>query len=497
MTVSWSLDDFKKTSMEVGRWCWGTMQGAFNEKQTISQILTDAAIGMIPVLGDVTAVRDLLAVSIGMSTDPRKREEVSEWILLVVLVFALIPVYGGVIKGVGRLALRATGDVAKDQKLLVEVVHYLNRIGYGDALRWLRSLHVKKYQAQILERLKAFCENMHRVIDKVLNTHVGQMLPNPWQVQLQTVAGGFDELPRMADRMVPKALDELENKIRVLQNTAYDGEKRSITTGGKPKVERESEAVLEEKVRVRKLPQGKYRANPALVENERMIAALRAKYDAWIAKGWPDLFRRKDPMAVFSGKEAYSAIASFHGAIAAWDAAKLAGKKVFRVFGNAGEIGGESFAGGMYWGVGKIPETAEEWREFCAVLDRFNANGYMTVAHLPDNLASLWPEAKLWMGKVAEQFDTEAGRLQYLEGGGDQLFGSFGPGINEAIKEIGEEMKKGRLGDFYEKEVNGVLFKFYKTNWENVEKLFGYGKIAEDAGAASTRKLAHDEVRNK
>ncbi|WP_157650991.1 hypothetical protein [Burkholderia ubonensis] len=495
--MSWSLEDFKQTSMEVGQWCWGTMQGAFNEKQTISQILTDAAIGMIPGVGDVTAVRDLLAVSIGMSTDPRKRHEVSEWILLVVLLFALIPVYGGVVKGVGRLALRVTGDAAKDRKLLIEVVHFLNRMGHGDALRWLRSLDVRKCQKPLLDKLKSFCESMHRTIKQVLDARVGKMLPNPWQLQLQTVAGGFDELPKLADKMVPKALDELENKIRVLQNTAYEGEKRSVATGGKPRVERESEAVLEEKVRVRKLPQGRYSANRAIVANEKQIAKLRAKYSEWIAKGWPDLFRKKDVMPVFDDKEIYANIASFHGELAAWDAAKLAGKKVFRVFGNALDIGGESYAGGMYWGLGKVPETPEEWRELCAVLDKFNANGYITVAHLPDNLAELWPEAKAWMGKVAEQYDTDAGRLQYLEGGGDQLFASFGSGINEKINAIGDKIKKGDLGKYCEEKINGVLFKFYKTNWENVEKVFGYGKNAEDASAASTRKLAKDEVRGK
>ena len=126
--MGWSIEDFKKTSMEVGQWCWGTMQGAFNEKQTISQIITDAVIGMIPILGDVTAVRDLLAVSIGMSTDARKRQQVMEWVLLVVLVFALIPIVGGVIKGVGRLSLRVAGDAAKDEKLLSEVVEFLNRM---------------------------------------------------------------------------------------------------------------------------------------------------------------------------------------------------------------------------------------------------------------------------------------------------------------------------------------------------------------------------------
>ncbi|WP_060114796.1 hypothetical protein [Burkholderia ubonensis] len=496
--MSWSLEDFKQTSMEVGQWCWGTMQGAFNEKQTISQILTDAAIGMIPGVGDVTAVRDLLAVSIGMSTDPRKRHEVSEWILLVVLLFALIPVYGGVVKGVGRLALRVTGDAAKDRKLLVEVVHFLNRVGHGDALKWLRSLDVRKYQKPLLDKLKSFCESMHRTIKQVLDARVGKMLPNPWQLQLQTVAGGFDELPKLADKMVPKALDELENKIRVLQNTAYEGEKRSVATGGKPRVERESEAVLEEKVRVRKLPQGRYSATPALVREKELIALLRAKYGPWIEKGWPDLFRTVDNTAlVFEREEIYAAIASFHGEIAAWDAAKLAGNKVFRVFGNALDIGGESFAGGMYWGLGKAPETAKEWRELCAVLDKFNANGYITVAHLPDNLAELWPAAKAWMGQVAEQYGMGGERIQYLEGGGKQLFVDFGAQVRKDVTDIGDKMKKGELGTYYEEKINGVLFKFYKTNWENVEKLFGYGKTAEGASSASTRKLAQNEVRGK
>ncbi|KVZ43397.1 hypothetical protein WL18_16360 [Burkholderia ubonensis] len=495
--MSWSLEDFKQTSMEVGQWCWGTMQGAFNEKQTISQILTDAAIGMIPGVGDVTAVRDLLAVSIGMSTDPRKRHEVSEWILLVVLLFALIPVYGGVVKGVGRLALRVTGDAAKDRKLLIEVVHFLNRMGHGDALRWLRSLDVRKYQKPLLDKLKSFCESMHRTIKQVLDARVGKMLPNPWQLQLQTVAGGFDELPKLADKMVPKALDELENKIRVLQNTAYEGEKRSVATGGKPRVERESEAVLEEKVRVRKLPQGRYSANRALLSEASVVAALRAKYGAWIEKGWPDLFRSKTRMPVFENEEVYAAIASFHGEIAAWNAAKLAGKKVFRVFGRKGDIGTESYAGGFYWGLGKAPETPEEWREVFAVLDRFNANGYITIAHLPDNLAELWPEVKAWVGKVAEQYDTEGARLQYLEGGGDQLYADFGAQLRQSITDIGDKMKKGELGAYYEERINGVLFKFYETNWKNVEKLFGYGKTAEDASAASTRKLAQNEVREK
>lgn len=74
VSVAW----FKETSLETGQWIWGTLQGAFNEKQTIGQITVDAVIGMIPLVGDVTAVRDLIAVSIGLTKEPKKRESVTE-----------------------------------------------------------------------------------------------------------------------------------------------------------------------------------------------------------------------------------------------------------------------------------------------------------------------------------------------------------------------------------------------------------------------------------
>lgn len=499
--MSWSIEDFKETSMEVGQWCWGTMQGAFNEKQTISQIITDAAIGMIPLVGDVTAARDLLAVSIGMSTDPRKRQQIMEWVLLVILAFALIPVVGGVIKGVGRLSLRVAADAAKDEKLLHEVVEFLNRMGHGDAPEWLRSLDVKKYQSQILAKLKGFCATVHNTIEKTLQARVGKMLPEQWQMQLQTVSAGFDTLPEVADKMVPKALDELDNKIRALQNSAYEGETRSIATGGKPKIARESEAQLEEKVRPRKFPLGPNPARSARVDGP-LEARLRAEFEPKIKEGWPTLFYRKGKMPVFGEDEVYLSIASFNGKITAVEAKQLAGKKLYRAFGKKSEVtaAGKSDAGGFhagaYWGVGDAPKNAEEWRTASAVLDDWNANGYMVVAHLPDNLAELWPKAKAWIGKISEQY-SETEPMQYLEGGGEQLLANFGEAMTKRITAIGDEVKDAAHSGVRTEIIDGVRFDFFKTNWDDVERVFGYGKSAEDANAAATRKLAQNEVRDK
>jgi len=499
--VSLSLDEFEKTSLEVGQWCWGTMQGAFNEKQSISQIITDAAIGMIPVVGDVTAVRDLLAVSIGMARDPRKREEVMEWVMLVVLAFALIPVVGGVIKGVGRLALRAAGDAAKDEKLLQEVIAYLNRVGHGDAPNWLRTLNVRQYQAQLVEKLKSFCSTVRRTIEKTLKSHMGSLLPEQWHGHLQMVADGFGALPQEADKMVPKALDALNEKIRVLQNTAYEGEKHVVATGGAPKVARETEAELKEELKRPPTPLGKYASIPALVDDVEMSARLRASYDPYIAKGWPDLFYGVSKMPVFGDERVYKDIASFHGKISAVTARELAGKKIFRVFGNASKVtkASESFAGGFwgaaYWGVGDAPKTAKAWRESAAVLDDWNANGFMVVAHLPDNLAEIWPEAKAWLGRIAEQYSPGA-PFQYLEGGAEQLVAKFDKAVVERITAIGNEVKAAASNAVRTEMIGGVRFEFVKTNWTDVERVYGYGE-AVDQGAAATRKLAADEVREK
>ncbi|OMO15556.1 hypothetical protein LMG9585_22470, partial [Xanthomonas oryzae pv. oryzae] len=66
------------------------------------------------------------------------RERVWEWVLLVVLVLALVPVIGGVIKGVGRILctvfkaaaeLRGAARAAHLLQGAKDIVAFLNRIG--------------------------------------------------------------------------------------------------------------------------------------------------------------------------------------------------------------------------------------------------------------------------------------------------------------------------------------------------------------------------------
>ncbi|KAB0636848.1 hypothetical protein [Burkholderia latens] len=506
--MSWTIEDFKATSLEVGQWCWGTLEGAFNEKQTISQIIVDAVIGMIPLVGDATAVRDLLAVSIGMSQDPVKRNDTMQRVLLVVLIFALIPVVGGVIKGVGRLLLKVTGDVAKDAELLKAVVQFLNRMGHGDAPKWLKALDLAKYQAQAISRLKDFCATVRVAIERSLNARVGRMLPDKWRAALERVSSGFHAIQDMADKIVPEAIKELNAKLKVLQNMVYRGEVHEIATGGVPKLQREAEAYLQERRLARDIRRGRFPSAECLADEGKVEAWLRAKYGEKIAQGWPDILKRKGTMPMFDDADVFLDIASFSGEIKALTAKELAGKKVFRVFGNPSELASYksgSTAGGRnpaFWGVGEPPKTAEEWRRLAAVLDTWNGNGFIVVMQLPHDFGERMPTANAWAGKIAEQYGT-ATPVQYLEGGGDQLVVDFGK-LSEYVTEEGNKIKQqfanftGHADFHVQREFDGVKIEFHKTNWENVEKVYGYSKYEDDIHySTKTRRLASDEIQTK
>jgi hypothetical protein len=218
--------EFALQATEVGQWIWGTAQGAFNEKQTLAQIITDAAIGMIPVVGDVTAARDLTAVIIGLATNPEKQQHKAEWVLVVIFVFALIPVFGGVIKGVGRITLKVTDLAAKESgaaaKIADDLVIFLNRIGNKNAEAWLKSLNLVKYQGEILTKFRGFCDVMIVIIFRY-GLRFKSVLPQSLIARLEQLSAGFKQIKEIGDRMIPAALKDLHERLEYLQKYIHAG----------------------------------------------------------------------------------------------------------------------------------------------------------------------------------------------------------------------------------------------------------------------------------
>ncbi|MFU9139095.1 hypothetical protein [Erwinia tasmaniensis] len=378
---------------------------------------------------------------------------------------------------------------------LGDVIKFLNRVGEGDAVKWLNKLNVVEYQAQLIEKMSDFCTTMITAINQILKARVGRILPEKWQADLLRVRDGFAALQPLASRMIPQALKELDAKLRVLQALVYKGEIHTVATGkGRAEVWREAEAYLIERP-LRDAPKQGTRF-PSLHAEKQHETILRRKYSK---KGYPDLLGYKEKSPAFGKEKIFINIASFSSEITAKSARQMAGSTIFRAFGNETALAtkpGGSWAAGGFWGYQKVPGNAEEWRQLSAVLDEWNGNGFLVVLHLPEDLAMRMPGTNAWHGKIAEQFGQKRAN-QYLEGGGEQVIINLDEMLKTELNRIGEKVKA--TGQPASVEINGVKAQFYPSGWKDVEGVHGYSKPEgiDPPYATYTRELHDDELRNK
>jgi hypothetical protein len=486
-----SAKEFKLYATEAGQWLWGTVQGAFNEKQTISQIIVDAVIGMTPLVGDVTAVRDLIAVGTGLADHPEKRENKMEWVLLVVLIFALIPVIGGVIKGVGRLALKVTQEAATNSKVIArtaeEIIAFLNRIGHKNAEAWFKALNVLKYEAELLAKFRAFCDTVILSITRYVLRFKG-LLPQSVLARADQLANSFRLLKESGEKMIPDALKELHKKLQELQKYVHAGgvpppskAKTLLAQTGQKTVSYVEEARLLESGARNVTHAGKYGQNVAGVKDSDSIRRVyKHEYP------YPDLLKEIDRTNTY-----YSAIAAASGPI---KNEMLSGETLFRAFGPEGVTHrvtvDPSKPIGAFWGRGASPKTTKEWREKCAVLDEWNHNGWLAMVHIP-------PDIKIpaCTSTVSEQFSKKIPG-QYLPGGGQQaVVHAF---FEQQVMTLANQLYKGGGGKSTIKLKDGstITVEVKQSGWSGINGKVGYGETVIP-GAAMTERLGITEKQAK
>lgn len=369
-----SDESFKSTSLEVGDWIWGTVKGAFNEKATISQIVVDAVIGMIPFVGDVTAVRDLIAIVTGLATDPRKREEKLQWIMLVIMLLALIPVLGGVLKGVGRLVIRAMGEVAhlaagaeRAARLAAsakDIVAFLNRVGVGNAEKFLQQLKFADHQATLLRNLDQLTSRIAAVLERV-KARADWWLPDVLVNGIDRLHAGVQWLKNAAPQRIKDAITEIDEFLREIQQFVRSGgETTSKATvhaaeAGAKRVHHTDELILLEGKAAKRTAKGGWQ------QNSPEAAKVDAVYKH--QPGFPDLRDKVEPLP--RGKVRYPHIATYSGVIV--NRELQPGEQIFRVFGPGekthGVSVGRSYASGTpggnsFWGLNEVPQSASTWR---------------------------------------------------------------------------------------------------------------------------------------
>lgn len=232
--------EFKSMSAEACEWLFGMVQGSFNEKASVSQIIVDAVIGMIPLVGDVTAVRDLIATIMGLINDPNKREEALEWVSLVIMLLALIPVLGGVIKGVGRLTVHGVkaarmlkhAEAVSEAlgKTATQIIEFMNRAGIGGARKWFLDLRVMQHQTELQRLFNKLMTGMSNALNDVTSWWITKKIAPDRLLTFirESLIPSLKALQEKGKEMIPAAVKEFHQMLTEMQTF--------IRTGGTPKL---------------------------------------------------------------------------------------------------------------------------------------------------------------------------------------------------------------------------------------------------------------------
>ena len=94
------ISSAKKDLEACAQWIWEVLQGDFNENATTAQTVTGTVISMIPFVDQICDVRDIIACSKKIKSEPNN---VWQWAGLVITLIGLFPVLGSLFKGIGKV----------------------------------------------------------------------------------------------------------------------------------------------------------------------------------------------------------------------------------------------------------------------------------------------------------------------------------------------------------------------------------------------------------
>lgn len=131
--LGWETDDYDKAKEATTNplvWLWQVLQGDFHEDATTAQALTAAAIGALPLVGQICLLRDLVADCKKLIREP---DNPWFWTVLAMTLLGLFPSLGALLKGVLGIffgVLRRIGSKTMGRAIDVAmgwVISYLRR----------------------------------------------------------------------------------------------------------------------------------------------------------------------------------------------------------------------------------------------------------------------------------------------------------------------------------------------------------------------------------
>ena len=422
----------KKDLSAVAEWILGVLEGDFAEETSLGQAALGTIIGIIPGVGQIADVRDIVANGLKIKSEPARKWH---WFAMLLCLIALFPTLGGLVKGsfkvvfaYGRKGIFAAGMHALDTDLwkatepfieagLRKLADFLVRPEVRRALSALKIDNPYKYLADKLrtlsgsvsvgmlvkafdsamEALVSFIEMVQRWGTAAMKTRAGQLLEDLKGVRAQADAKLGEVLKPAQDW-----LNRLAQRLDVEWRLKYGAHVNVSNPHGYLSV-----SELEE------LEQAK-KAKPSWID-----VAVDPKYPEIdvcpaIDLHWPDI-------SASGPKGLTNAYKTFHDLRAV---TLPPGTVIYRV------LAPKSFDNSICWMLEdefKKLHSKADWRRRLAVLLNWNVNGeYLTYTVPPG------PSGKglnVWRGTAASQplkinnavQKTAKGEAYWLEGGGEKI----------------------------------------------------------------------------
>ncbi|WP_211465678.1 hypothetical protein [Collimonas silvisoli] len=187
------------------QWIWEALQGDFNNDLTVGQITGNAVLGIVPIVGQILALRDLIANCRKIYND---LHNVTAWIVLCLTLVAFFPALGAPVKGVFRILFyfvrKAGGNTAKALEPAIKPI-----IGFLCDPKVQRILHISELDVALKSIAGKIREAKNLVSVNALKTQFSEALTT-----LESIIG---KIRLLAPTRVANWLDESLTIVRTVR----------------------------------------------------------------------------------------------------------------------------------------------------------------------------------------------------------------------------------------------------------------------------------------
>lgn len=406
------IESAKKDLSACAEWIWEVLQGDFNDNASTAQVVTGTVISMIPFVDQLCDVRDVVANSRKIDSDPNNT---GHWVALVLTLIGLFPTLGSLLKGCGKVlfaGLRKAGYVSGAAPQLtkcldasiVQLDKFLARPEIVATLKALEIDNPYKYTAKGIRAVakKLNTSDLLSAFDKANGAADSLMnLVKRWGGT--NVANAAGELLRVigsvrnrADRMLGKAirpvqdiLDRTARRLDIAADQSYRAHLNAVNPHAFARVRVEAELAA-------------FKAKKASWVDETGALKYPEKTNPPEVEGW------RSPNPTDENDALYMVYKTFHTM-----EPKIypPGTKFYRI------VDPNSSDDSICWMSEaeflKLKSKAD-WRRTFAVWANWNRNGEYVTYTVPSG-----PGMKVWEGKAASQ--EMNGTKYVLEGGATQI----------------------------------------------------------------------------